>query len=410
MFIACERKAPDQVQAGRPRRPRRSEPVVPRPVHAAARRSRNRAPQLRRADRDRARARHRPRLPAGAPRQGLDGGRVLDLAFWMTWPAWSASRLVYVHRQRRATSPACASTAAARRARSAACCPTARACSRSGRGAWCSTAASRAPRWWRTGSRGARAGRSRVVGDLFAPALALGHAFGRLGCFAAGCCFGKASHGALGGRVPARQRRVRRAGRGGRGRARRRRHAAAAPDAALRGRGRAGDRHRADRAAAARRAPPGRPAASATWRLTPCCASSSRSAGATSRAASSSTLDTPRLAGAAAPAPRRAGAAVGRAARQLAGAGGAGGGHRGSPAAPPRPHSAANARALTSVSASSSSGFESATMPPPTDSDSRPSRIAAVRIAMAEIEIARRAQPARRARVGPARGPAPARR
>jgi phosphatidylglycerol:prolipoprotein diacylglycerol transferase len=29
------------------------------------------------------------------------------------------------------------------------------------------------------------------VGDLAAPALAIGHAFGRLGCFAAGCCFGK---------------------------------------------------------------------------------------------------------------------------------------------------------------------------------------------------------------------------
>jgi phosphatidylglycerol:prolipoprotein diacylglycerol transferase len=30
------------------------------------------------------------------------------------------------------------------------------------------------------------------VGDVFAPALAVGHALGRLGCFAAGCCFGKA--------------------------------------------------------------------------------------------------------------------------------------------------------------------------------------------------------------------------
>src|SRR4029077_11588511 len=29
------------------------------------------------------------------------------------------------------------------------------------------------------------------VGDLFAPALALGHGFGRLRCFAAGCCFGQ---------------------------------------------------------------------------------------------------------------------------------------------------------------------------------------------------------------------------
>ncbi len=36
-----------------------------------------------------------------------------------------------------------------------------------------------------------RGWRFGVVGDLFAPGLALGHAVGRLGCFAAGCCFGK---------------------------------------------------------------------------------------------------------------------------------------------------------------------------------------------------------------------------
>jgi phosphatidylglycerol:prolipoprotein diacylglycerol transferase len=29
------------------------------------------------------------------------------------------------------------------------------------------------------------------LGDLLAPLLALGHFFGRLGCFAAGCCYGK---------------------------------------------------------------------------------------------------------------------------------------------------------------------------------------------------------------------------
>lgn len=29
------------------------------------------------------------------------------------------------------------------------------------------------------------------VGDLAGPALALGHGFGRIGCFAAGCCFGR---------------------------------------------------------------------------------------------------------------------------------------------------------------------------------------------------------------------------
>jgi phosphatidylglycerol---prolipoprotein diacylglyceryl transferase len=31
----------------------------------------------------------------------------------------------------------------------------------------------------------------RKVADLFVPGLALGHALGRIGCFAAGCCFGK---------------------------------------------------------------------------------------------------------------------------------------------------------------------------------------------------------------------------
>jgi phosphatidylglycerol:prolipoprotein diacylglycerol transferase len=30
--------------------------------------------------------------------------------------------------------------------------------------------------------------------DVFAPGLALGHAFGRVGCFAAGCCFGRETH------------------------------------------------------------------------------------------------------------------------------------------------------------------------------------------------------------------------
>jgi phosphatidylglycerol---prolipoprotein diacylglyceryl transferase len=29
--------------------------------------------------------------------------------------------------------------------------------------------------------------------DIFAPSIAIGHAFGRLGCFAAGCCYGKLS-------------------------------------------------------------------------------------------------------------------------------------------------------------------------------------------------------------------------
>ena len=34
--------------------------------------------------------------------------------------------------------------------------------------------------------------------DFFAPALALGHAIGRIGCFLAGCCYGKPTNGPLG--------------------------------------------------------------------------------------------------------------------------------------------------------------------------------------------------------------------
>lgn len=34
--------------------------------------------------------------------------------------------------------------------------------------------------------------------DFFAPALALGHAIGRIGCFLAGCCYGKPTHSLLG--------------------------------------------------------------------------------------------------------------------------------------------------------------------------------------------------------------------
>ena len=44
---------------------------------------------------------------------------------------------------------------------------------------------------------GAYAKRKKIhllkLGDFFAPALALGHALGRIGCFFAGCCYGKES-------------------------------------------------------------------------------------------------------------------------------------------------------------------------------------------------------------------------
>ena len=39
--------------------------------------------------------------------------------------------------------------------------------------------------------------------DLFAPSLTLAHAFGRIGCFCAGCCYGSVTHSFLGVRFPA---------------------------------------------------------------------------------------------------------------------------------------------------------------------------------------------------------------
>ena len=41
-----------------------------------------------------------------------------------------------------------------------------------------------------------RLGIVRPVGDLFAPAIALGEAIGRIGCFVGGCCYGKAASAA----------------------------------------------------------------------------------------------------------------------------------------------------------------------------------------------------------------------
>ncbi len=127
-------------------------------------------------------------------RRGLDGGRVLDLAFWLVVAGLIGSRVAYVvvnardfvrlcregeHWLRDCTSPfqvwegglvfyggvAAAALVAlvfARRER------------------------------WSFGD----------VGDLTAPALAIGHAFGRLGCFAAGCCFGKETASPIGVSFP----------------------------------------------------------------------------------------------------------------------------------------------------------------------------------------------------------------
>jgi phosphatidylglycerol:prolipoprotein diacylglycerol transferase len=117
-------------------------------------------------------------------RRGLDSSRVLDLAFWTIVAGLLGSRLAYGAVNARAFWRACAD----------------------GPGPWwhdctglfrlwegglvfyggllaAAGAAYLFARWqgWSFGT----------VGDLGAPALAIGHMFGRLGCFAAGCCFGK---------------------------------------------------------------------------------------------------------------------------------------------------------------------------------------------------------------------------
>jgi len=129
-----------------------------------------------------------------ARREGLDGGRVLDLAFWMTVAGFVGSRVVYgiVNAG-----------------------DYARICLRGDDGLRTAGAVladcTRILRVWEGGLvfYGGVAAAALVaalfarregwsfgrVGDLFAPGLALGHAFGRIGCFAAGCCFGKESTG-----------------------------------------------------------------------------------------------------------------------------------------------------------------------------------------------------------------------
>jgi phosphatidylglycerol:prolipoprotein diacylglycerol transferase len=123
---------------------------------------------------------------------GLDPGRVLDLAFWMTLSGFVGARVLYAIVNAGDYARACVSAGGEPRTL--------------GEVIWDCT---RVLRVWEgglvfyggvaaaalVGFRFARAeGWSFAsVGDLFAPPLALGHAFGRLGCFLAGCCFGKPS-------------------------------------------------------------------------------------------------------------------------------------------------------------------------------------------------------------------------
>jgi phosphatidylglycerol:prolipoprotein diacylglycerol transferase len=127
-----------------------------------------------------------------ARRWDLDGGRVLDFAFWGTVAGLVGSRLAYGLVNLGDFARTCSGGLEAPR----------------GLGAtlWDCT---RILHVWEGGLvfYGGVAGAALVavvfarrqgwsfwlLGDVFAPGVAIGHALGRLGCFAAGCCFGKAS-------------------------------------------------------------------------------------------------------------------------------------------------------------------------------------------------------------------------
>ncbi len=120
-------------------------------------------------------------------RQGLDGGRLLDLSFWSIIAGLVGSRVAFVVLNAREFADACLGSPG----------------SSSGRIMGCSAIL----RFWEGGFvfYGGALGTGLVVlffcrregwsfwrvGDLAAPTLAVGHALGRLGCFFAGCCFGK---------------------------------------------------------------------------------------------------------------------------------------------------------------------------------------------------------------------------
>jgi phosphatidylglycerol---prolipoprotein diacylglyceryl transferase len=121
-------------------------------------------------------------------RQGLNGGRLLDLSFWCIVAGLVGSRLAFVAVNADEFADACFGRGAPADGRIVGC--------------------SAILRFWEGGFvfYGGLLGAGLVVawfcrregwsfwrlGDLAAPTLAIGHALGRLGCFAAGCCFGKA--------------------------------------------------------------------------------------------------------------------------------------------------------------------------------------------------------------------------
>jgi len=134
-------------------------------------------------------------------RRGFDGGRVLDAAFWMIVAGLVGSRVVYGIVNAGDFARICVHGGGAPRSAGGvlADCTRILAIWQGGLVSYGGIAGA-ALVGWRFARR--EGWSFAAFGDLFAPALALGHAFGRLGCFAAGCCFGKVGGGRMGVSFP----------------------------------------------------------------------------------------------------------------------------------------------------------------------------------------------------------------
>lgn len=140
-----------------------------------------------------------------ARRQGMDGGAILDLAFWILVSGVLGSRLVFVLLNIGDYWRLCVDGGAGPGGASRALgqvlsdCATPLKLWQGGLVYYGGALVAAAATW-------VFARRQRwpfaQVADVFAPGLALGHVLGRVGCFFAGCCFGKPTHSLPGAVFP----------------------------------------------------------------------------------------------------------------------------------------------------------------------------------------------------------------
>lgn len=130
-----------------------------------------------------------------ARRVGLDGGAILDLSFWILVAGVAGSRVTFVALNLGDYARLCATgTGAARGALQVLSdCAAPLRIWQGGLVFYGGAAAAAAAMVLFARRRGWPFGK---VADVFAPGLALGHVLGRVGCFFAGCCFGKPAAGA----------------------------------------------------------------------------------------------------------------------------------------------------------------------------------------------------------------------